>query len=113
MPILFSKQELGAVFHAEGASGKMISGEGRCKGVSDHITLVLHEEGEGDWTPVSSLWKKMRRGIKIIAAVSRTQESKCISSKWAPNMVYANEVPSSMGFQSRNARTIQRCQFSF
>lgn len=29
MPILFSKQELGAVFHAEGASGKMVSGEGR------------------------------------------------------------------------------------
>lgn len=29
MPILFSKQEVGAVFPAEGASGKMVSGEGR------------------------------------------------------------------------------------
>lgn len=29
MPILFSKQEVGAEFHAEKASGKMVSGEGR------------------------------------------------------------------------------------
>lgn len=28
MPILFSKQEVAAVFRAEGASGKMVSGEG-------------------------------------------------------------------------------------
>lgn len=65
IPYCFSNRKW-VLFCAEGASGKMVSGEGRmrfCKEVSDHITLVLHEEGEGDWTPVLSLWKKMKRRI--------------------------------------------------
>lgn len=49
MPILFSKQEVGAEFHAEGASGKMVSGEGR----------RMIDSVRGSQT--TSLWYCMRR----------------------------------------------------
>lgn len=80
-----------------------------------HTTLVLSMEGEARWAPVSSLWEKMRwgEGIGSRSYSPYNTGAKDISSKQAFNMVYANEVPSSLDFQSRNARTIQRCYFPF
>lgn len=49
MPILFSKQEVGAEFHAEEAIGKMVSGEGR----------RMIDSVRGSQT--TSLWYCMRR----------------------------------------------------
>lgn len=116
MLIPFSKQEVGAVLPAEWASGKVVSGEGRGRTDSagpHHSGIKYGRRGTlgPSFIPVEE--NEVGEGIGSHSYGPYNTGAKDISSKQAFNMVYANEVPSSLDFQSRNARTIQRCYFPF